>query len=271
MSYSPMQLAEAFIKTGELPDALDALNQQLAAKPDDNNARRLRARVLLLLRDESGLNQAIEDLQALAQHTADDWVQLSITYERLKRIDDAVQAMQQALHFEPESERNIERLIGLMAAQQDYDSALKLVRQQTQHWRWLQIEGDILAQSGDDMMATARYGLAIAQLEDRFDLEREDYLRAIKGRLLLARAHAYRQSGHYQLADEHYLAAQAIASEDKTINFYRGLLQAAQGNFEQAVALCRGALEQSSAFIRAELLNELQKNVELKPLYDQLR
>ncbi|MBZ0278924.1 MAG: tetratricopeptide repeat protein, partial [Anaerolineae bacterium] len=46
MGYSPMQLAEAFIKTGELTDALDALNQQLETVPQDDYARRLRSQVL---------------------------------------------------------------------------------------------------------------------------------------------------------------------------------------------------------------------------------
>ncbi|MEO1163713.1 MAG: tetratricopeptide repeat protein, partial [Chloroflexota bacterium] len=53
MAYTPMQLAETFLKTGELEDALDALNQQLEAEPADEEARRLRVQVLmpLLVRD----------------------------------------------------------------------------------------------------------------------------------------------------------------------------------------------------------------------------
>lgn len=270
MTYSPMELAEAFIKTGEMADALDALNQQLETHPDDPNARRLRARVLLLLRHEPDLQQAVSDLQALAEMTSDDWVQLSIIYERLGQLDDAVHAMRQALSSDLSAERKVERLVRLLVVQANYEDALVLVRQQTRNWRWLQIEGDILAQSGDHMMATARYGLAIAQLEGRFDLEREDYLRAIKGRLLLARAHAYRRIGQYQQADEHYTAAQAITSADKSLDFYRGVLRALQGDAQGALDLCQGALAQSSELVRAELLGELRENLALKSLYDQL-
>ena len=42
MGYSPLQLAQAFIKTGEIEDALDALNQHLEATPSDDETRRLR-------------------------------------------------------------------------------------------------------------------------------------------------------------------------------------------------------------------------------------
>ena len=50
--YSPIELAEAFIRTGELADALDALNPHLEAQPNDETALRLRAAVLMRLPGE---------------------------------------------------------------------------------------------------------------------------------------------------------------------------------------------------------------------------
>ncbi len=83
MGYSPMELAEAFIQTGELPDALDALNQQLTAYPDDETARRLRAQVLMRLPGEEHLRAALHDLDQLASPTAEDGLLRGILLEQL--------------------------------------------------------------------------------------------------------------------------------------------------------------------------------------------
>src|SRR5690242_19339862 len=72
MPYSPMELADAFIRAGELADALDALNQQLIDQPADDEARRLRAQVLMRIPGEEHVQAALGDLESIASPTQDD-------------------------------------------------------------------------------------------------------------------------------------------------------------------------------------------------------
>jgi tetratricopeptide (TPR) repeat protein len=254
MPYTPMQLAEAFIQTGELADALQAIDQQLGARPDDDHARRLRAAVLLRL---DALADALHTLDQLAVPGAADHAQRAIILERGGDLPGALAAMRAAHEADPADSRLTERYIRLLSASGEHELALALARSQPRTWRWLQWEGDLLAQSGDDRMATARYGLALAQLEAQPDEAAAGYLAPLRARLLLARAHAYRRLGEYALAGEHYAAADDIMPNDPAIPFYRGLIHAAQGDSETAEALCRAALQQAAPEVAAGLRAEL--------------
>ena len=120
MPYSPMELAEVFIKTGEVSAALDAFNQQLTDMPDDTRARRMRAAVLLRLGDTEQLQQSIQDLDAVEQPTTEDHLQRSIIYERLGDRFNAIQALQSARNTAPDDERLIERHVELLIADHQY-------------------------------------------------------------------------------------------------------------------------------------------------------
>lgn len=270
MAYTPMELAEAFIKTGELSDALDALNQHLAQSPTDDTAKRLRASVLLRVGNTEQLATAVEDLQQLSNTNADDRVQLSILYEHIGQLDNAIAEMKNALTISPSDDRMIERLLNLYVAQNTYEAALELVQQQAQDWRWLQWEADLRVKSGDDEAAIHCYETLIAQLEEHFDLDVENYLRVIKGQNLLACAHAYHRLSQYQRAQEYYLAAQVILPDDPTINFHFGINQALQGNLTKATQLCQSALDNSSRLLRQELMDHLQAYASLANLYREL-
>jgi tetratricopeptide (TPR) repeat protein len=270
MPYSPMQLAESFIKTGELTDALDALNQQLEEQPHDDEARRLRIDVLLRLAEVDYLQSALADINTLAEITAADYQRESVLYERLGDTAKAIESMHKAHKLAPADERLSERLLNLLMAQKHYAAALELVREQEKSWRWLQYEGDVLVLMGDDTLATARYGLVLAQLETFEGVMRADYLQGIKARVLLVRAHAYRRLQQIENAREHYQAAQLLLLKDPTISFNLGLLDALSGDIDSAVTQCRAALTNAPQILQDEMRESLRKDAIYSELWARL-
>lgn len=258
-----MELAYAFIKTGELEDALDALNQQLEQQSQDIEARRLRMRVLLRLGEQDHLQQALADWQALPQPTTADYIDLSVIHERRSDLSAAIEAAQMAHTEAPNNERIAERLLDLLVKDERHTEALALVRQQERVWRWLEREGDILAAMGNDTLATARYGLVLAQLEQFADTMRPDYLKALQARVLLARAHAYRRLEQIETARTLYQAAQHILPDDPAIGFNLGVLAAIEGQHTEALTMCQAALQQGSPQLQDEMRRSLDGDMAL--------
>ncbi|MBZ0291447.1 MAG: hypothetical protein K8L99_02665 [Anaerolineae bacterium] len=266
MGYSPMQLAEAFIQAGELRDALAALDQQLDIQADDQ-IHRLRAAVLLRLGDADSLQMALTALDQIANPTQADHIQRSVILEQSGDLAGALRVLEA---LSPEDERRAERRVRLLTEIGDFDHALKEIRHQPRSWRWLQWEGDVLVQLGDDRMATARYGLALAQLEARHDPAVDRYLRPAWARLLLARAHAYRRLDEIDSAAEHYAAAEQLIPDDPALPFYEGLLLAQQGDLDGALALCRTAWQRAPEALRTEMQHELNSDSRYQPLMQQI-
>jgi len=256
VSYSPLELAVAFIQTGELDDALDALNQHLDQQPDDDRARRWRLQVLRHLNGDS--EQALTDLEKLAAPTAGDFTQVALLLENHHDSDAALHLLAEAHARWPQDSRLTETYLHLLLDHDHIDVALPIVRAQSPAWRWYEWEGDLLVRQGDDVTATARYGLALAALDAGFDTENIAYLIPIQARLLLARAHAYRRLGLYDLAAEHYAAAADLMPTDPLIAFNQGLVAHLQGDEANAVSLCREALTATNATLRTHMLATLQ-------------
>lgn len=269
MSYTPMQLASAFIKTGELADALDALNAHLTDNPADDAALRLRAGVLLRLGDDH-LPAVIADLRAITQPDVDDAVTLSVAYARLGDGTAAVTSIESAVRQYPHDERLAERLLQLYLQQRRIADALTLIRQQPRVWRWLIHEGDVLVMQGDDTLATARYGLALAQLNEHRQQIASAALTAIYAQVLLSRAHAYRRSGLLEQADADYAASAELMPDEPTTAFNRGVILALQGDVNGAVVVCQPVLDQVSEVVRAGLIDDLAAP-ELTELRERLR
>lgn len=265
MAYSPLELAAAFIQTGELNDALDALNGHLAQQPHDDRARRMRIGVCRHLGGDH-LHTALADFEQLQARQPDDAIQHSLLLEQAERPDDAIDVLAQAHTQWPDHERLAERYLHLLLERGRTETALMVVGRLPRVWRWLQWEGDALVIRGDHLLATARYGLALAQLDDLVTEANARYFAPIQARLLLARAGAYRRAGLLDQADEHYAAAGQLVPDDPSIPFNRGMLAWLRGDEAQALKLCRDALKSASDNVRSHLLNELNAEPELNAL-----
>lgn len=261
MTYPPMQLAHAYIRTGELADALAALNDQLAQHPDDAEARRLRAAVLLRVPGSDHLAKALADLEHLPAKTAADYMQLSVLAERLGDYPRATAAMRQAVTADPQDARLLERLLGLHMQQGDWPGALAIVRAQAADWRWRQWEGDIRLRMQEFAAAAAAYEQALALLAARTP-EANPLLRAMHTRMVLAQAYALRRCGQYAAAEQGYRAAQQAQPDDPTIAFNLGTLRALRGDLAGGVAACRAAL---AATHNPQLVFEMRQTLQTDP------
>lgn len=270
MTYSAFDLALAFLQAGELADALDALNQHLAAQPADDQARRTRIGVLRHLGDEAGLRQALADFDHLTEPTPEDVMQQAALWEQIGQRDRAREVLAQACERWPEQERLTERYLNLLLGQGCTDEALVMIRQQPRTWRWLQWEGDALVACGDDITATARYNLALAQLEDQITPGSAAYFAPIKARLLLACAGAYRRLDMFDQAEAQYALAASIMPDDPTIRFNQGLIRWLLGHTDAALQLCHDALNAASPRQRVSLLDALRHETDCAPLLKRL-
>ena len=259
MSHSPLDMAHAFIQTGELDDALEALEAHLAESADDDEAHRLRIEVLLRRGTPDDLRAVLAAVDGLAEVTATEATWRSVALERLGDLDGAGAAMRAALAANPDDERAVERLVGLLHANGEIEAAQDLVAAMPRTWRWLQWAGDLAAAAGDDMTATARYGLALAGVEAQFDMTYDGHGQVLKARLLLARANAYRRLQMEEQAEEAYMAARKLVPDEPMIPFGLGLLAALRGEMATATTLCGGALDAATGPLRAEMTRTLRE------------
>lgn len=185
MAYSALQLADAFIRTGELQDALDALGDHLTANPLDEEALRLRAAVLLRTQNADQYRAALDDLSQLSEPTADDWVQRSILWQALGDWGEANTAMEQAHDLQPAQDRITERYLLTLEKSGQPEAARDLLENLPKTWRWLQIAGDIAAGMQDNTAAESCYAAAVADLETRLDTDSNPFAANLKAVLLL--------------------------------------------------------------------------------------
>ncbi len=262
-----MQLAEAFIQTGELADAVDALNQHLSEHPTDVIALRYRANVLLRLGDTHHLEQARTDSQVIMEPSADDWTRLSVIHKRLDDLDSAIQAMQSAIKSYPDDARLIERLLNLYVENKDIASALDLLNQQPETWQWSQWRGDLHSINADDPQAISAYQNALAQIDQ---LPSSPHVEAMRARLLLVLGHAYRRTRQIDSARQAYSDAKAIIPNDLSIDFNLGLLVALEGDTELAIELCHPIWDSANPILQSTMRDTLLANPIYQPLVETL-
>jgi tetratricopeptide (TPR) repeat protein len=270
MAYTPLELAVVFIQTGELTDALDALDEHLTTFPADYDARRLRIETLLRLQGESHLRAALADFARLEAPTPDDWVKCSVVYERLSDAENALRAMDSALAGSPGDERLTERRIHLLCARGDYDAALRTIGDMPRSWRWQQWAGDGLAQAGRADEAAAAYTDALAGLEVHAQTLAPSWAAPLQARLLLARAGVYRGLDQLELAEADYALAGDLVPDDPMIGFGRGLIAFLRGDMQMAEALCGAAFAQASERLRQAMRAELEMDVRYTPLREKM-
>ncbi|MDX1991808.1 MAG: tetratricopeptide repeat protein [bacterium] len=278
MPYTPLQLANAFLQTGELDDALDALNQHLAASPDDAEALRLRAQIKGR-HDMESRRAALADLERLPDLSVEDvFLRLAILTS-LDETEAAQATILEALAQFPQDERLAERGVDFLREIGKLTEARALVAQQPPSWRWHQWAGMLAAEDGDFAAAVEAYSGAIAELEHRYRFDLSAPARildtgsdaaaltvvAAYGSLRLARGHALLRLNRLGEAEADYAAAAAILPNDETIRFYQGIIAALQGNLDEAERFCRVTLQGVNEALCAVLRDELSEASEREP------
>lgn len=267
--YTPMQLAEAFIDAGELDDALDALNQQLTAQPNDEHARRLRAQVLLRTGTAQALEDALSDLTSI-QQTPHDHLTRSTLHERRGALQDALAAAQTAQALTSDDRlraRALERVLDLMRKQGQLEQALEIALEND----WVQWAADAAVDLNNDRRAVDYYTQALDRIERLFDVTSDNIAANIKARVLLKRGGAHHRMGNYPLAAADYTTAQGIIPDDPMIPFNLGVLAAYQGDEARALSTLRAALAAAPPTLRQHMTNELQDDPRLADLWQQLK
>lgn len=251
MTYNALQLAQAFIQTGELRDALDTLNIYLIESPEDDAARRLRAEVLARMPGETALRDALDDLDALVKPVANDAILKSSIWGKLGQVDQALQAAAKGYAAFPDDARMIERYLLLLRESAQTTLAREIAEQraarQPDSWRWWQWAGDLAVDAGDDQASIAHYDSTLQALRARHTIaDAQAATLAIAGiyaRVLLARGGALMRCARYTEAEADYTAAAVLIPNDPMILFNLGLLAAHQGDTRTAKTRCTAAYQ----------------------------
>jgi tetratricopeptide (TPR) repeat protein len=258
MSYTPLQIAEAYIQAGELSDAVDVLAQHLEANPEDDTARRLRAQVLARMSNDALLRMALADLNQLKRSTTDDNLWRSIVLEQLGDRASAAGILRELYSADPTNERIAERYYWMLFALQQYAEARRILDAMPPTWDWLQKAGDLASEYEGEVQAIQYYTQALEHLETQFDTAVDAFSQAIKSHLLASRAQMYAALGQFAKADTDYGEAEALAPDDATLIFWHSFVAAGLGDGQRALTLCRAALEKASDGWRAQMMETLK-------------
>lgn len=261
--YTPLELAQAFIKTGEIQDAREALDEHLDAHPDDQEVLRMRAEVLMRFDNEQAWQLAVADYQQLETMTAQDILRYSVLMEKLARMEQAKAVLRQSVERFPDDVRLLERYVHCLQQSGDYAEALKLVGQQPRNWRWLQWQADILREQGNFKQAIVAYTDALSALQAHIAGMDKNWSDSLQARLLLARANCYLRRQDYLHAESDINTAKAFVADEPILDFYRGLIYHAQGNADEALVTLQRALNNASGQVAAEMWQELSAEVDL--------
>lgn len=263
MTYTAMELAEAYLETGELNLALAALNDHLNAFPADDSARRLRVQVLRGFPD--GIALALADLDALtAPDASDDGVRGAILAAQGDWIG-AAAAYERAWVRSPvgygEAYFRVLKRIG------DVERALTVLETLPKAWHWHQARAELDALRGDDAAAVEQFSAAIHGLHRLIAVAKDRRLLvALLANALLARASALRRLTRYADAESDYADAHVYEPGDAAIPFNRGLMCLERGAVADAIRLCREGWEGANPAMRAAMRAELSADPRYQPL-----
>jgi tetratricopeptide (TPR) repeat protein len=258
MAYTALQRAEAFIQSGELSDAVDALTQHLEVNPRDDAARRLRAQVLARMSDETHLRQALDDLSQLTQPTTDDAFWRSIVLERLGDTVSAASILTRLYRADPTNERVAERYFFMLLALKRYAEAGAILDAMPRTWDWLEKAGDLASEYEGEAQAIEYYSQAIELLETEFDTSAEAFAQSIKSNMLAKRAQMHATLGQFREADAGYAEAEVLTPDDATLRFWHSFVAVELGDEERALTLCRAALDKAGEGWRSNMIESLK-------------
>jgi Flp pilus assembly protein TadD len=264
--YTPLELAEAFIRTSELADALDALNPHLDANPHDETALRLRAAVLMRLPGEDHARAALADLRQLTTKTADDFVQESVIWQMgLGNWEQAVSVMEQAHQIASGDDRISERLLMLYDHVGEVHKARALLNSLPRTWRWRQLAGDLERKAHETENAIGCYDEALELLEQKMDTLLNPIVRNIMGMIVGSRAEAHLEAGHLIEAERDFRTTADVFPTDLSYGLSVGITLALQHKLDEAVSLCQSILKDEPS-----LAANLQNTARIQPLLDRL-
>ena len=275
MPYSDIQLAVAFIQTGELSDALDAINRHLASAPQDDDGHRMRAELLMRQEATDALNAALTDLETINTLLPHDYLLRATLLRRLHRTHEAIQTLSRGHERFPDDERLLEQLVQLLRDVGDLQQARALVLQRPpDDWQWRSWAGELAAADGDATAAIDHFSAAIDHLRTRYDLDGEqpaqlaDMMQmTVAGafaRLHLNRGSVYQQRGQLPEAAYDFAVAARMLPGDVSITLKRGIVAWLDDDPQTAVALCREALTATSENLRTILAAMLDDHPELR-------
>ncbi len=265
MSYSPLELAEAYVKAGELDDALDALNEHLIHDDEDDDARRLRVQVLLRLGTPDHLLGALDDLDGLQEPTPQDAYTRSVVLEKQDALDEALAAARQAT-TDPDAAREaraVARVLGLLRKQGDLTAALELALERN----WVQQAADLAADLNDPARALPYYNEAVTRAEKLGSVTSAEIAANIKARVLLKRANVHLALQNNAEAEADYQAAAEVVPDDPMIFFNRGLLALRRGDSTAAQTLLETAHARANKMLCEHMTREAEGDEALKLLW----
>lgn len=258
------------MQTGELDDALAALDEQLTQRPDDTEARRMRAEVWARKGTDDSLRAALGDYAGLTALTPDDALRCSGLYERLGDLSGALHIVETIRQQFPQDARLTERHVHLYHTGGQHAAALGVIRalpaDQIHSWRWQQWIGDLSAEMDETASAVDAYSKALDLLEAHSAGMDARWALPLRARMLLARSSVNRKHGDYVVADADATAAEALIPDDPAVPFNRGLIAALRGDSTTAKALISQALEAAPEIMREAFVRELDADARFAAL-----
>lgn len=237
MAYSPLQLANSFLQTGELDDAKQVLADYFGGNPnpDDPDYVVLMRLWLDMLAHgtESDQRRALSDYQQLSDFLPTDHIKYAMIHYRLGELANARAVLQMAMSHYPNHDRLIESLLFIYKKQGDFKAGLALLNTLPQKWIWARWSGDFALMGGDYRIAIAHYSQAIRLLEVQYGVSDDApamilsaptmtdaeglTIMGIYAELLLVRAEAYRQNNQINEATGDEARAKRLIPHDPTI------------------------------------------------------
>jgi tetratricopeptide (TPR) repeat protein len=260
MQYTPMQLAEAFIQAGELNDALEALHIHLEEHPGDPTGLRLRAAVYFQMRERQHFQAALADLNALERSTAEDEIKKATAQQYLDDLPGAEATLAAAWAEFPDDEAVAEHYFFVLMRERKFPEARMMIDAMPREWRWLNLSGDLASEYEGEAKAIDDYSRALKHMSKAFNLDTDQFAWPIQANILANRARMYATLGHYDEAEEDFLAAQERIPDDPMLPFLRGLVAADKGDLTEAVAVCGDAMSQANDVLRESMEGMLRNN-----------
>jgi len=252
--YTPLQLAEAYLQTGELEAALEALNTHLGDFPNDDYARRLRIHVLIDM--PGGLDAALADLDGLIMPTGSDAGLRGRVLMKMGDYPGAASAFAQAWQHYPTL--YAETYARVLLRLGDSEQALRALAVLPPTWQWHSWNADIYDLRGEFQKAVEHYTAALDGLTSAMaEADEPRLLDAMRANELIKRGNALMRVGQFADADADYAAAAGIVPDDAAIPFNRGLTYLLRGDFERALRLCREAWSRANEGLREQMRVEL--------------